>query len=520
MADSTATRHRFPGFFWAANTMEIFERMGWYGFYAVSSLYLTGAVVDGGLGLTSEDRGFIQGVATFFLYLFPAVFGALADRYGFKSMFLASCAVMVPGYLLLQLPETLWSFMAIYLLVAVGHGMFKPVVISSVAKAVTEETGSMGFGIFYMMVNVGGFLGPIVAGVVRGWDWDYVFYASAAWILIMGVVALIFYKEPPRDQDAESRRSLAEVFGGMVAVVGNGRFFLFVAGILLLLVMGSKWLTPPQYLSAAGAWLVLNLALDIALRLRAGGRATAGHWLAQPMQVGEGRYLVFLLLMSFFWISFNQIFMTLPEYIRDYTDTTDLIRDVGPIATGITGFFTSLGLDTSQWSRAVLQHGQIKPEHLINLNAFGIIVGQVGIAYISRKLQPLTTIIVGSLITVVSFLMYMTGQGGWIIVAAILVFSVGEMLASPRSKEYAGRIAPPGKVGMYMGYFYWCVALGNLFGGLLSGITYQHFGPVERGGIDEPNVMWAIFAGLALLSAVLLWLFNRWTASRPAATTA
>ena len=71
----------FPRSFWMANVMEIFERMGWYGFYAVSSLYLTGAIADGGLGFSSEDRGVIQGLATFFLYLFPAVFGALADRY-------------------------------------------------------------------------------------------------------------------------------------------------------------------------------------------------------------------------------------------------------------------------------------------------------------------------------------------------------------------------------------------------------------------------------------------------------
>ena len=87
----------FPGEFWAANVMEIFERMGWYGFYAVSSLYLTGSIASGGLGLSSEDRGVIQGLATFFLYLFPAVFGALADRYGFRKMFLASCLVMIIG---------------------------------------------------------------------------------------------------------------------------------------------------------------------------------------------------------------------------------------------------------------------------------------------------------------------------------------------------------------------------------------------------------------------------------------
>jgi MFS family permease len=80
------------------------------------------------------------------------------------------------------------------------------------------------------------------------------------------------------------------------------------------------------------------------------------------------------------------------------------------------------------------------------------------------------------------------------------------MLASPRSKEYAGRIAPPDKVGMYMGYFYWCVALGNLFGGLLSGVSYQYFGPH---GIDRPDAMWVLFAALAAITAVGLVLYNR-----------
>jgi MFS family permease len=132
-----------------------------------------------------------------------------------------------------------------------------------------------------------------------------------------------------------------------------------------------------------------------------------------------------------------------------------------------------------------------------------------------RKLAPLTCIILGSFITVISFLLYLIGQGGWVIVIAVLVFSIGEMLASPRSKEYAGNIAPPEKVGMYMGYFYWCVALGNLFGGLLSGGLYQHFGPVERGGVDNPDVMWVIFAALAMVSVVLLSVYDRWIKAHP-----
>ena len=497
MSEKPSIWRQFPSSFWAANAMEIFERMGWYGFYAVSTLYLTNSVASGGLGFSSEDRGVIQGLATFFLYLFPAVFGALADRYGYRRMFLASVVVMAPAYILLAAPRTFWGFLGVYFLVAVGHGMFKPVVISTVAKTCNEETGSMGFGIFYMMVNVGGFVGPIVAGVVRGWDWKYVFWASAGWIVVMGITCLLLYREPPRDEEAESRRGLGEVFSSMIAVVGNIRFFILVSGLLVMLVMGSKWWSFSYVAIVAGGWLAFNLLLDVVLR--AFNWDSSAPWPLQPMRIGEGQYMLFLLLMAGFWTSFNQIFMTLPEYIRDYVDTSDLIASLNSAA----GF---IGTDISGWSRALLENGQIKPEYLINLNAFGIICFQLLISYLVRKTSPLTSIIAGVTVTVASFLIYLAGATGWVVVTAVLVFSVGEMLASPRSKEYAGRIAPLEKVGMYMGYFYWCVALGNLFGGLLSGVTYQHFGPQ---GIDRPGFMWVIFAALAVTTTISLIIYNK-----------
>jgi len=262
-------------------------------------------------------------------------------------------------------------------------------------------------------------------------------------------------------------------------------------------VMGSKWWSFSKVATVAGAWLVLNLLLDVVLRVMR--RDQSAPWPLQPMRIGEGRYLIFLLLMSGFWTSFNQIFMTLPEYIRDYVDTRDLVGIVEPFM----GWF---GADAATWSRALLEKGQIKPEYLINLNAGAIIFFQVLISWLVRRTSPLTSIISGVAVTVVSFAVYLVNRSGWVIVAAILVFSVGEMLASPRSKEYAGRIAPPDKVGMYMGYFYWCVALGNLFGGLLSGASYQYFGPH---GIDRPDTMWVLFAVLAATTAVGLVLYNR-----------
>jgi POT family proton-dependent oligopeptide transporter len=215
---------QFPQTFWVANTMEIFERMAWYGFYAVSSLYITGSKESGGLGFTDEDRGLIQAVVPFFLYLFPALTGAMADKYGFKKMLFWSFVVLTPSYFLLGQVKDFYMFFAVFMVVAFGAAMFKPVIIGTVSKTTNEKTGTVGFGIFYMMVNIGGFLGPIAAGVVRGWSWEYVFIASSFWIALNFIFVLLFFKEPPTEVANEATKKNSFLVN-MVEVLGNGRFF-------------------------------------------------------------------------------------------------------------------------------------------------------------------------------------------------------------------------------------------------------------------------------------------------------
>jgi len=96
-----ATLRKFPATFYVANTMEIFERMAWYGFWIPFPLYLTAARSEGGVGLGDVERGVIQGVGTFILYLLPVVTGAFGDKFGFKRTFLLAYLVMIPGYFLL-----------------------------------------------------------------------------------------------------------------------------------------------------------------------------------------------------------------------------------------------------------------------------------------------------------------------------------------------------------------------------------------------------------------------------------
>lgn len=493
----------FPQTFWIANTMEIFERMAWYGFFAVSSLYITGAVSEGGLGFSDEDRGVLQGVVTFFLYLFPVVSGALADRYGYKKMLYASFTVMVPAYYMLGQFKTFPTFFLAFMMVAIGASMFKPVIIGTISKVTTPKSASMGFGIFYMMVNIGGFVGPIIAGVVRAFSWDYVFLVSAGWITLNFIFVTIFFKEPTSEAKSANPRSLKKVLSDMVEVLGNGRFFLFIFGLLAVLVVGSKFtsdgtITWNQILLVTSGWIIFNALLDIILRTI---KPNVKIWLLEPMKLGNWKFGLFLLLMSGFWTSFNQIFYTLPLYIRDFVDTSDLMQSTQKIF----NFFGVSNESFLSFSNSMAVAGQFNPEYLINLNAGAIIFFQVGISYLVTRLKPFTTIFWGTLITVVSFSVLIFGTVGWITVLGIVIFSFGEMMASPKSKEYTGRIAPPEKVALYMGYFYWCVALGNLFGGILSG---QLYGAFAR-DMQRPDIMWLIFGLIALGSALLILLYDK-----------
>lgn len=163
----TSRRPRFGSMFYVANVMEIFERLAWYGFFTVSSLYMTTAPQRGGLGFSNSQRGVLQGIIPFFVYLLPVFTGALADRVGYRRMFICAYVILIPAYFLLGEMRGFWPFFMVYMLVALGAAMFKPLVVGTVSRVTDDSNRGIGFGIFYLMVNIGGFLGPILAGTLR-----------------------------------------------------------------------------------------------------------------------------------------------------------------------------------------------------------------------------------------------------------------------------------------------------------------------------------------------------------------
>jgi dipeptide/tripeptide permease len=584
----------YPAQFWVANTMEIFERMSWYGWFTVMALYVTGTVETGGLGFTTETRGALQAIVPFFLYVFPIFTGALADRYGFRKTFIVAYVVMIASYYLLGQFTSLPAFFVAFMFVAVGAALFKPVVVGTVAKVTDESNSATGFGIFYMMVNIGGFVGPIVAGLVRGQGWKWVFVACSTWATINLLIVLLFYREPPVEAGQREGR-FQKVLDNMVEVLGNVRFFLTVFVVLFALMFANLDVGPFVHFTwlmcwiFIGVWLILNFAYDQLLPKGSGLPVSKGgkkrHPLLKRMYCSNWRFALFLLIMSGFWTSFNQIFYTMPEYIRDFADTRPMIEfaegifgesdpvdpDVGVasyVATindeeraeivsqvreamdaGLTADVlegTSRGLLQSKVRidpdtlRSVIEGGagdveavtdrimvrarQVNPEYIVNIDAGAIVLFQVLISFLMAKFHRFTTMIVGMVIAAVGVGLPafaggegMIGLGGsvWLVALALFTFAIGEMMASPTSQEYVGRIAPKDKKALFMGYYFLSMALGMLFGGILSGELY---GKLAR-DMQRPDLMWLAFGGLMLLTALVFLIYNRFALPKEEAHT-
>jgi len=620
-------RSPFPRTFFVANVMEIFERMAWYGFFAVSSLYLTSPIAQGGMGFDSIQRGILQGIIPFLLYLFPVITGALADRYGYRNTFLVAFAIMTPAYFLLGQVHGFWPFFGMFLLVAIGAATFKPVVVGTVGKTTDDSNRGIGFGIFYTIVNVGGFIGPFVAGAVRtrlGWDW--VFIMSAIWIGLNFIPTIFFYKEPTTESTSAEKRSLRRVLQDAQDVLGNSRFALAVVPVIIIfMIAGGNWLDWWWAIGGSLGWIVINLLLngrvsilvmlpyilglwlfgnhfaptivseDAPLLWKAPAiigavwlvlmaflvfRGKSGTeepkpvktadtllkpWHKQKPIIGNWPFVLYLVILTGFWASFNQIFITMPEFIRDFVDTSDLLSFFAIFGESFKNFMSDVNVPnlTDEISRLYHAHPilpdteatrtiffelvhykvrvpydviqqtwanfaamgqtpdaaalaavaedwaakyrQVNPEYIINIDALSIVIFQILVSTIIDRWKPFPVLVVGTIVAGVGIGMGSIALTGLFVIIAIVVFAFGEMIASPKSQEYVARIAPKQKTALFMGYYFVSVALGNLFGGILSGWGYEK---VAREA-NNPSLMWIIFGLVGFLTAAALVFFNK-----------
>ena len=386
---------KFSRTFWVANTIELFERWAWYGFFMLFANYLTGSSDMGGLEFSQSQKGILMGVGTGILYFLPVLTGAIADRYGYKKILFLAFLIYTSAFILFPLFDSFTGVFLLYLYLAVGAALFKPIISATIAKTTTDETASIGFGIFYMMVNIGAFFGPMVTLLFKGSS-TLIFYISAG-IVALNFILLFFYKEPDR-QSTTPKISLGvtfrEIFKNMFSIFQDLKFILF-----LIIVAG-------------------------------------------------------------FWTMYNQLFFTLPVFISQWVDTGALYRFFHHTIPFISTYYSP-------------EPGVIDAEFVTNLDALYIILFQIIVSSIVMRLKPLKSMVMGFTICSVGMALTLFSQNVLYTIAAIMIFSIGEMAGSPKITEYIGRIAPADKKALYMGYSFIPVFLGNIFAGIISGVVYQ-----------------------------------------------
>ena len=254
--------------FWVCGGMELVERLAFYGVYMVRGIYARDPVSEGGLGLDGTDLGIIFGVWALVQSWVPVFTGGISDRIGYKESIFASTILKILGYLIMAWFASFWGFMLGAIVLAFGTGIFKPGIQGTVAMATNRSNSSVAWGIFYQTVNIGGFLGPIVAGAMRQMSWDNVFYACAA-IISLNFILLLTYKEVGKEERLARRA-----------------------------------------------------------RIKAGEEAEIPLWRDALRELKDPVLLRYMMLFTGFWFMLYTFWDLGPIYFDDWVDTSTIVRDI------------------------------------------------------------------------------------------------------------------------------------------------------------------------------------------------
>jgi dipeptide/tripeptide permease len=272
--------------FWLGSFMELMERWAWYGFWTLFAMYLVGSTDDGGLGFNHIQKGNIMSDITGLLYLLPIFTGVIADRIGYKLSLIIAYSILIVGYLMMGEVNTYWSMYFVFLFVAIGAAMFKPVASAIITKSTNKSNGTLGFGIFYMMVNVGGFIGPASSSYLRTtYGWKLIFIQAAVVIGINLLFLLFFFKEPEREKVEKDSIGKA---------IKDSMFKI---------------------------WEALK----------------------------DTKLTVLLILMVGFWTMFNQLFYTLPNFITDWVDSNAMSNWINENIPFLANTLTEGGQVKAEW---------------------------------------------------------------------------------------------------------------------------------------------------------------------------
>jgi len=228
--------------FWVANISELFERLSYYAAFASLARYLHET-----LNFRVEQASSLTGLFGGLVWFLAVFGGTLADRLGFRRSLSLAYLILSCSYFLLGSIGSPWLapvrnamplgvlVTIVLMLPALGIALVKPCVVGTTARASKENVRSIGYSIYYTLVNIGGAAGPYVASWVhQHMRVENVFRVAALSVFAMFFAVLLFFKEPRRSDEAQTV-SLGQAARNFATVLGNPRFMLF------LLIFSGYW---------------------------------------------------------------------------------------------------------------------------------------------------------------------------------------------------------------------------------------------------------------------------------------
>ena len=439
--------------FWVANISEIFERLSYYGAFASLALYLQEK-----LNFSVEQTGTLTGVFGGMVWFMAIFGGAAADRLGFRRALSIAYLILAAAYFLIGSIGASWLapvrnavplelFVGfILILPALGIALVKPCVVGTTARASKPNVRSIGYSIYYTLVNIGGAAGPYYASWAhRHLGVESVYRVAALSVFAMFFFVLFFFREPRQPGDAPPP-SIATVARNFCVVVGNYRLVLPVLLVALLLRVG-LWIYP-RFSAPWWIWAAL-LALVLA---------------------GISRFMWFLVIFTGYWVVFWQQYISLPGYI----------------------------------------HGFINPhadvEIILVTDGLTVICLTLAVNFFTRRIPAFQAVILGTLITSLSWLLLAFHPTIWGAILSLFVLALGEITQQPRYYEYIALLAPPGQQGTYMGFAFLPIGIGSLIGGWFGGTLMHHFGEVAH----QPERVWWTVTAVGVGTTALLWVYDRY----------
>ena len=435
---------------------EMWERFTYYGMRAVLVLFLVGAVSSGGFGIDDKTAAAIYGLYTAGVYLAALPGGWIADRLiGARRAVFIGGGLIALGNAMLAASTAPRGFYLGLLVIVLGVGLLKPNVSAMVAELYPEGGARLdaGFTVFYMGINLGATLGPVVTGEAQLLIGPRAGFGVAAVFMAAGV--LQYYLTQHHLGAAGKFVAPADAGGGAIARGTGARkpwrslWIALAASALAVAALSFGWIAVnPLSLARASTLVIAATAVLYFAYLFIAGNLSAEE---------KRRALVIVVLFfgsALFWLGYEQAGSSLNLFAERYTD-----RALGSFVIPASWFQS---LDAAF------------------VIAFAPLLAWVWIALARRHLKPsapasfaIGVILMGSGFAVMAVAASIVAHGSkvlpyWLI-ATYLLHTLGELCLSPVGLSYTTKLSPKRLVGQMMGMWFLSLSLGNLAAGLIAG---------------------------------------------------